>query len=123
MKRLIIFISICFTVALSSCYKDIINPGQDPNGPPQSVSFSGDVIPIFTKNCALSGCHEVGGHNPTLTVDNAYTALTTGGFINLAVPNQSAIYMVTKPGGQMPTLNSSDLQKILDWIRNGAPNN
>lgn len=123
MKKLLIIICVGIGIGFSSCYKDIVSPGPDPNGPPQSISFSGDLVPIFQKTCALSGCHAVGGHNPTLTADKAYTSLITGGFINIAVPTQSAIYLQTKPGGQMPTLNALDLRKLLDWIKTGAPNN
>src|SRR5215208_5874244 len=63
---------------LSGCYKDIISPGQDPNGPPQFVSFSGDLVPIFTANCAVSGCHDGTAHNPDLRADKAYNAITNG---------------------------------------------
>ncbi len=128
MKR-ILFIGgfvLVLSTLLVSCYRDIINPGADPNGPPQQVSFSGDVIPIFSKNCSLSGCHDANGsHKPSLTPENAYNQLMSGGFVNTIAPNQSAIYTLIK-GGAMPpngSLKTTDQQKILDWIRNGAPNN
>ena len=113
-------------LSLSGCYKDIISPGQDPNGPPQPVSFSGDLLPIFTANCATSGCHDaVPGHNPSLTAANAYKAITSGGYINTLVPQASILYNEVKSGSMPPTgaLKASDTQKILDWIRNQAPNN
>ncbi|HVZ57468.1 MAG TPA: hypothetical protein VG870_12460 [Chitinophagaceae bacterium] len=110
---------------LTSCYKDIISPGQDPNGPPQQVSFSGDLVPIFSANCALSGCHDGTSHNPSLVAKDAYNALTGGGYVNVTVPTTSIIYSEVKSGSMPPTgaLKASDTQKILDWIRNGAPNN
>jgi hypothetical protein len=113
-------------VILNGCYQDVISPGTDPNGPPQFVSFSGDLIPIFNSHCNSSGCHdEVPSHAPSLVPDNAYNALTSGGFVNTAVPTDSKIYIVCKTGQMPPTgaLKASDTQKILDWIRNGAPNN
>ena len=126
-RKLIIpsFASICL-LGLTPCYKDIITPGQDPNGPPQQVSFSGDVVPLFTANCALSGCHDAAGtHKPSLVAENAYNAIVQGGFINTVVPQSSVIYTEVKSGSMPPAgaLKATDVQKILDWIRNGAPNN
>jgi len=108
------------------CYKDVISPGSDPNGPPQFVSFSGDLIPIFNKDCNSSGCHDaVPAHKPSLVPDKAYNSLISGGYVNTAVPNQSKIYTVLQTGAMPPTgaLNAAQQQKVLDWIRNGAPNN
>jgi|SRR5436190_4462602 len=124
-RTIISLISVLLITGLSGCYKDIISPGQDPNGPPQQVSFSGDLIPIFTANCALSGCHDGSSHDPALTSDLAYDAIVQGGFIDVAVPTNSILYGEVKSGSMPPTgaLKASDVQKILDWIRNGAPNN
>jgi hypothetical protein len=127
-RRTIIYLIVPFIliIVLNACYRDIISPGSDPNGPPQYVSFSGDLIPIFNANCNSSGCHDdVPSHAPSLVPEKAYSAITTGGFINTAVPTESKIYVVCKTGQMPPTgaLKASDTQKILDWIRNGAPNN
>jgi hypothetical protein len=113
------------TISLAGCYRDVISPGTDPNGPPQSVSFSGDLLPMFTKNCATAGCHDGTAHAPALTEEKAFGAISTGGYINTAVPASSPIYLVVKSGEMPPTgaLKASEVQKILDWIRNGAPNN
>jgi hypothetical protein len=125
-KKILVFIVGLFTVMFSGCYKDVISPGKDPNAPPQQVSFSGDLVPIFTANCTTSGCHDgVPGHKPSLTAANAYNAITSGGYINTVVPSSSIIYGEVKSGNMPPTgaLKSTDVQKILDWIRLGAPNN
>ncbi len=124
-KIKIMMASVLLVSVLSGCYKDIISPGQDPNGPPQQVSFSGDLVPIFLANCASSGCHDGVAHNPALTADKAYDAIVNGGFINLVVPANSILYGEVKSGSMPPSgaLKASDMQKILDWIRNGAPNN
>ena len=114
------------TIGFTGCYKDILSPGQDPTAPPQAVSFSGDLSPLFTTNCALGGCHDaIPGHSPSLTADKAYTALTSGGYINTIIPANSKIYGQVKSGSMPPAgaLRPADVQKILDWIRNGAPNN
>ena len=120
-------VSITILILLSpGCYNDVISPGSDPNGPPQFVSFSGDLVPLFNTHCNSTGCHdEVPAHAPSLVPDKAYNALLSGGFVNTAVPDQSEIYTVVKNGVMPPTgaLKPSDAQLILDWIRNGAPNN
>jgi hypothetical protein len=121
-----LFISALVMMVFSGCYKDVLSPGKDTNAPPQQVSFSGDLIPIFTANCTSSGCHDaVPGHKPSLTAANAYNAITSGGYINTVVPTSSIIYGEVKSGSMPPTgaLKSTDVQKILDWIRLGAPNN
>ncbi|HEY0676936.1 MAG TPA: hypothetical protein VGD17_01575 [Chitinophagaceae bacterium] len=125
--KLGIFITLFLLFAVvSGCYKDVISPGSDPNGPPQNVSFSGDLVPLFSSNCGSAGCHDaVPNHKPSLVPEKAYSALISGGYVNTAVPSSSAIYLVVKSGEMPPSggLKSSDAQKILDWIRNGAPNN
>jgi len=128
MKRILFSLVMLIGVGmiLESCYKDIIAPGSDPNGPPQQVSFSGDLIPILNANCNMSGCHDaIPTKNPSVTPDKAYTSLLNGGFVNVIAPASSPFYTMVK-GGAMPpsgTVKAADVQKILDWIRNGAPNN
>src|SRR6187455_2171610 len=86
------------------CYKDVISPGSDPNGPPQFVSFSGDLIPLFNTHCNTTGCHDdVPAHHPSLVPEKAYSAITSGGFINTAVPTSSTLYTVVKTGAMPPT--------------------
>lgn len=126
LKIKILMAVVLLAAVLTSCYKDILSPGQDPSAPPQAVSFSGDLIPIFTANCASSGCHDdVPAHSPSLTAAKAYNALIGGGYVNTVVPASSVIYGEIKSGSMPPAgaLKASDMQKVLDWIRNGAPNN
>ena len=127
MKRtLIVVISTLALITLAGCYKDVTSPGQDPNAPPQNVSYSGDVQPIFDANCTTSGCHdEKPSHNPSLVPTKSYNALMSGGYVNTAVPTSSKIYTEVKSGSMPPSgaLKQADIQKILDWIRLGAPNN
>ncbi|MDP9229270.1 MAG: cytochrome c [Bacteroidota bacterium] len=125
-KILIRMAIVVLVTGFTGCYKDILSPGQDPTAPPQAVSFSGDLVPLFETNCATSGCHDgVPGHKPSLTAANAYNAITSGGYINTIVPGNSIIYGAVKSGSMPPSgaLKPADIQKILDWIRNGAPNN
>jgi hypothetical protein len=124
MKRLLIYTGLLFSVSLvlSSCYKDVILPAVVTTKPPQYVSFSTDLQPIFTTNCALSGCHVKGSQTPYLSADVSYQQLL-GGFVNTIKPDQSELYIQINGNMQVHIPNADDRQKIYDWIRNGAPNN
>ncbi len=126
MKSKIIIVLGIILIGLAGCYKDILSPGQDPTAPPQDVSFSGDLLPLFVANCSASGCHDANGtHKPSLTAENAYNSIKSGGFVNVLVPTQSILYGEVKSGSMPPggALRPADVQKILDWIRNGAKDN
>lgn len=124
MKRLFIFgaLLLFVTVALTSCYKDVILPKVATTKPPQFVSFSNDLQPVFTTNCALSGCHVKGGQTPYLTPDVSYQQLL-GGYVNTVKPEQSELYIMINGNMQVHIPDAADRQRIYDWIRNGAPNN
>ena len=127
MKRIVIYISvICFAaigIGLTGCYKDVISPESDPDGPPQAVSFKEELQPLFNAKCATSGCHSVGAHHPYLTTEKSYQELNNGVYINTVIPKASLLY--EKINGEMSEYIPSpkDKQKVYDWIRNGAPNN
>jgi hypothetical protein len=124
MKRLLIYAGLLFFVSLvlSSCYKDVILPSVVTTKPPQYVSFSNDLQPIFTTNCALSGCHVNGSQMPYLSADVSYQQLL-GGFINTIKPDQSELYLQINGNMQVHIPDAAERQKIYDWIRNGSPNN
>jgi hypothetical protein len=127
MKRLLIYTGLLFAIVFAStgCYRDVILPDAavDPDGPPQAVSFSTDLAPLFNANCALSGCHVSGGHQPFMNIEISYLQIVNGGFINTSIPKESVIYKMIN--GEMRTYipSATDRQKVYDWIRNGAPNN
>lgn len=127
MKRFSIYAGMmCFVlmaIGLTGCYKDIISPETDPDGPPQFVSFKTDLEATFNAKCALSGCHVSGAHAPNLATGVSYNALVNGGFVNTLVPKSSRVYVMIT--GEMSEYLPSpkDKAKVLDWIRNGAPNN
>jgi hypothetical protein len=124
MKRVLIFggLVLMLGTGMISCYKDVILPAIDTTQPPQYVSFSKDLQPIFSTNCALSGCHVPGSQTPYLTKDLSYQQLL-GGYVNKTIPNQSQLYVEINGEMQVHIPNATDRQKIYDWIRNGAPNN
>jgi hypothetical protein len=127
MKRLILYTVILFTVgvAFSSCYKDVLIPtaAVDPDGPPQAVSYTTDLAPLFNTNCAVAGCHVTGSEKPFLTTDISYNQIVNNGYVNLLVPKQSILYEKINGDMREHIPLASDRQKVYDWIRNGAPNN
>ena len=131
-------------LVVSACAGDgTTDPGDNPdNGTP---TFSGDVQPILTANCALSGCH--GGASPAQgmnlsagqafqnTVNVASAELPTMDRIEPGQPDQS--YLVNKiqgtqasvggSGQRMPLgmspLSQDDINTIRAWVEAGASNN
>lgn len=124
MKRLLIYAGLLLFMVFGfiSCYKDVILPSVVSTQPPQYVSFSADLQPIFTTNCALSGCHVKGSQVPYLTPDVSYQQLL-GGFVNTVIPPQSQLYIMINGNMEVHIPDPTERQKIYDWIRNGAPNN
>jgi hypothetical protein len=140
----------CLVPVVAACVGDGtgLGPGGEeiPCEPTTGVvSFCADVQPIFTANCALSGCHA--GASPqlgqNLSAGNAYASIVDVPSQEVPVldrvepgdPDRS--YLVNKiegtaaavggvetrmPLGQDP-LPQSDIDLIRAWIAAGAPNN
>jgi hypothetical protein len=127
MKRISIILAVVFALGLGAtgCYKDVVSPESDPDGPPQQVSFKEDVAPLLEAKCAT--CHSASAgasaHKPYMNADVSYANLVNGGYVNTLVPKQSILYQAVY--GQMSEYMPApkDKSKIYDWIRNGAPNN
>jgi uncharacterized membrane protein len=113
------------SLMLTGCYYDKeVNP--DAGGLPTNVSFSNDVQPVFTKNCAMSGCHDaVPTHNPSLVLGSSYGALASGGYLNTAVPSAGILYQEISEGNMPPgaPLTSHEANLIIAWLNEGAKNN
>jgi hypothetical protein len=144
-------VSFVMLLALAGCVGD--GTGLDPGGEPSvcdpvpsgTVSFCADIQPIFTANCAFSGCHAPPspqlGQN--LSAGNAYASIVN--VTSAEVPTLDRVepfdpegsYLVHKiqgtfpgvggSGGRMPrgqgALPEADIQLIRAWIADGAPNN
>ena len=125
MKAVLLCLGLLFAggVILIGCYKDVVVPPVPPNyeGPPQYVSYSTELAPLFDNQCA--SCHKSGGPHPYLATDVSYNELVNGGFVNTTVPKQSILYIEINGNMQQFIPSASDRQKVYDWIRNGAPNN
>ena len=98
------------------------------------VFFSEEIIPIFSQHCLYchSEEHTMMHHykiSPYLTSSEAYYELISGGYVDTISPEQSLLYLKvsgTTAGIRMPPsgkLSDSEIQKILGWIKYGAPNN
>ena len=120
------------------------NNGDDPGNGTVGVTLSGSVQPIFTAQCALSGCHAGAapvqdmnleeGHafNDIVNVMSNVAALRR---VRPGLPDSS--YLVHKiqgtqasvggSGEQMPLgnccLSQAQIDVIRAWILKGAPNN
>jgi hypothetical protein len=93
------------------------------------VSLAKDMQPIFTKSCALSGCHAAGGKAPTLTDGSTYSSLINGNYVNTSKPEESVLYLWLT-GKKTPAMpmgaanNPSNINALtLAWIKQGAKNN
>ena len=92
------------------------------------VSFSKDLTPLLTANCAKSGCHS-GSVAPNLSADNAYNSLVSGKLVDVANPESSEVYLwltgkraIAMPAGA-PNNPSNINGLMLAWIQQGAKNN
>ncbi len=125
----LIFISLLFIAALSSCQYDNITPEPvTPIDTTQVISFATQIQPIFsTQKCTT--CHKVGGSEPSpnLTEGNAYNSIISMNLVDLANPENSLIYWYPDPADtqhhtwQKYTANQAQL--VLQWIKQGAKNN
>ncbi len=93
----------------------------------EPVSFSEDIIPIFTADCAIPTCHVSGGPSPDLSAPNAYNELTGLGYVDTSNAEESLLYKrIISPVNPMPPsapLTAEEIGYILAWIEQGAQNN
>lgn len=124
MKKILMVLLIGTGIAmLNGCYYDEVTTFE---GLPKNVSLKNDVIPIFNKNCASTGCHDaLPAHSPSLVPDKAHTALTNGNYVNVNEPEKSILYLEIISGSMPPSgaLSTNDQKLILGWISEGAKNN
>jgi hypothetical protein len=103
--------------------------------PTQSVSFAGQIQPIFNANC--TGCHGTNG-GLTLTAGVSYSQLyhvpasSSCTSLHRVFPNDannSVLYLKvvgSTCGSRMPqggSLSQTEINLIRDWINQGASNN
>ena len=115
------------------------DPDPDPTpDPDRPVSFSEDIQPIFNGNCALSGCHDSGTQESGVNLSSYEAALNSVGvqygteIIDPGNPNNSPIVDKIssenpQQGERMPLnaqpLSDAEIDSIIAWIDDGAPDN
>lgn len=95
-------------------------------------SFSRNVLPIFTVNCAISGCHDDNSAAASLRL-NSYQNVLKGSKSGAVIyPYDSSTSKLIKriKGTETPrmpkdrsTLSTSDQSLLANWISGGARNN
>lgn len=125
MKNLLRNILVLAGIALfaASCqYKFIVEPVVPPPDPTDTISFSQQIVPIFSdQNC--TACHN-GGQTPDLTPDNAYNSITNTGLVDTNDPPASKIYYYPLPDeSHYAKYTSSQAALVLQWIEQGALDN
>ena len=93
---------------------------------PQAVSFSSDIMPIFSADCT-AGCHSTGAIPPDLSAPNAYNVLMDDAMVNTLDPASSVLYVrMNETASPMPPAGKLDQNKVnlvLGWIEQGALDN
>jgi len=115
----------CITIVITafilcSCYYDVII--EEEVQATTKISFSNDVIPVFKSSCV--SCHDGIIAYPNLTSANAYQSLISGNYIN--TEDASSSTLIEKLNEDHPfegAITSTELQKIILWINQGALDN
>jgi hypothetical protein len=106
-----------------ACEYATIEPAGPPPPPPpgDTTSYSLEVQPIFTQNCA--GCHS-GAQAPDLREGKSYQSIFDNNMVVAGKPEESIIYTCLLSGGSMATYGSATTKTtIYNWILEGAKNN
>ena len=119
----------CCIIFITGCYKAVTYTAPTDVTVTIPVSLATDIIPILSKNCSISGCHNSGGLKPDLSSDKVYNSLINGNYVDIGTPENSQLYLwltgkkpVTMPVGAAN--NPSNInQFVLAWIKQGAKNN
>jgi hypothetical protein len=117
------------TLLLSGCTWDYV--GMAACTPDDSVTFSQDIVPIFTTHCAISTCHDATTRAGTLNLeaDAAYGELSQSGsgYLDPQDPEGSLLYSaMTSISSPMPPTGLLDTcisHKVRDWMAAGARDN
>ena len=110
--------ALCLLPALASCYYDSVERLKGTNGGNSNCStatFTSEVMPIITRNCSTSGCHDV----------SAAGGVSLLGY-NDVKTHMSRIRQRAIVDGNMPPsgpLSSAELQILKCWMDTGGLNN
>jgi hypothetical protein len=103
-----------------SCYYDVVIEAEETTT--QTPGFSGNVMPILKSTCAT--CHDGTATLPDLRDANAYKSIIQGNYVSVSDPENSALIQKIRSGHPYANaLTESEIQRIVGWIKEGAPNN
>jgi hypothetical protein len=97
--------------------------GQDTNVVDTSVCFERDILPIFTGNCAISGCHNASSAEKGY-VFTSYATIIAKGIVKGNASGSEVYeecYYDLMPKSPVKVLDSTDLSLMKRWINMGAP--
>jgi cytochrome c553 len=121
---LLLIIIAVISISVSSC----TNASKEeliPAGPCDTVSMSYhiDIIPILSGNCYE--CHGATTHSTSGVNLSDYNTLKSyaNGVEGQLYQNITHTSTHPMPPPPLPKLSDCDINKILDWINQGAPNN
>ncbi len=112
---------ICVMLLLTSCVSDQISP--EIVEVPESVSFSGDILPIFEASCNQAGCHGNNGVPPDLTAEAAWVSLIFFNYVDTVNSEESILWTALSEGSMESYATDQQRALILQWINQDAPNN
>lgn len=122
-----ILVIACLAVIAAGCYNDKGDklypmPSAVVCDTVNTISYAKDIMPVFAKNCSLSGCHSATPPN------NGYDFSTYDG-VKLAAANNRLVGAINWESGYSPMpkgmakLSQCDIDKITRWTLRGANNN
>lgn len=127
-KHSIFLVLILFSLFIAGCKYDYILPVPTPvidNGG-NPISFSSQIVPIFSNGDQCTKCHKPGGAvSPDFTKPAATLySLIFPTYVNTADPAGSTIYKNAYSGNHNGArVSDTEAALILQWIKEGANNN
>ena len=128
---LLTVVAIVTLAAIFSSCKNVVGPaGQaDIVFPASNVSYTKQVLPLFSLDCAYSGCHDdqTAAGNLDLTTYNGL--ISTPGVVIAKDTVHSLLIQVVEGKGYImppppaPLLNSNQIQGLKTWIMEGLKYN
>jgi hypothetical protein len=131
MSRVVLAFILVVSVLCGACKHNAETEVEKPCVAPQTVSFSQHIQPIFTTQCAISGCHSGSAPEGNLNLEAsvAYAQLMKPGkgYIDTINPSFSLLYAqmnsVSNPMPQSGKLDQCTVDLVLAWITQKAKNN
>ncbi len=139
MKSKLTVLVLALALATAGCNGGGGTDPDDSNGISQDPSFSNEIQPVFTTNCASSNCHGAAeSAGLSLESGEAYaelvnvTSTSEPEYVRVLPDRPDSSYLVIKiegdqsVGSRMPLtggpLSSDTIQLIRNWISAGAEN-